>query len=123
MAIYTDFFLLAVPKGKLSAYRKLASEFGKVAKDYGALAYREFVQDTVDPKTLASLGKSVGLKKSEVVIFSYIHYSSKASRNSFMKKMMTDPRLLAMSKKKSPADMKRMIYAGFKMIYEMKPKK
>lgn len=124
MAIYTDFFLLAVPATKLKEYKKLARGFGTVAKGYGAIAYREFVQDSVDPKMLTELGKSVGLKKGETMIFSYIHYSSKASRNSIMKKIMTDPRLAAMMKNtQCPFDPKRMIYAGFKLLYEMKPKK
>ena len=38
---YVDGFLLAVPKDKLDAYKKLARKAGKIWREHGALAYME----------------------------------------------------------------------------------
>ncbi len=48
----------------------------------------------------------------EVIVFSWIVYESRASRDAVMEKVMADPRLKAMMD--SPAfDGKRMIFGGF----------
>lgn len=120
MARYADFFLLAIPKGKLPLYRPMTRLFGKVIKEYGALAYSEYVEHTIEPKMQRMLGRAVALKPGEKIIFSYVEFASKAARDRAMKLLMADPRLQVMMKKKPPFDMKRMIYGGFSEIYRMK---
>lgn len=115
---YVDGFVMAVPRSKLKAYRNLAQRAGKIWKEYGALQYRECVGE--DLKVMAgSIGfpKLIKKKPSEVVVFSWITYKSKAQRNKIMKQVMTDPRLADMMDPAAmPFDMKRMTYGGFKTI-------
>jgi uncharacterized protein YbaA (DUF1428 family) len=44
---YVDGFLLAVPKKKLEAYRRIAQKAGKVWMEHGALAYVECAADAM----------------------------------------------------------------------------
>ena len=48
-------------------------------KDHGALDYVEAIADDVKPGKWTSFPQSVKLKKSEVVVFSYIVYKSRST--------------------------------------------
>ena len=64
-----------------------------------------------------SFPRSVKLKRSEIVVFSYIVYQSRADRDRVMAKVMKDKRIDAMMKsKKVPFDGRRMIFGGFKTM-------
>lgn len=114
---YVDGFVLAVPKAKLPAYKKMARLGAKVWMDHGALSYVEAVADDVPYGKLTSFPRSVKAKKTETVIFSWITYKSRKDRDAILKKVMADPRL-KMDMKKMPFDAKRMIYGGFKAVVE-----
>ncbi len=116
---YVDGFILPVPKKNLAAYQAMARKSAKIWKEYGALAYVECVGDDVPPGKVTSFPRSVKLKPSEVVVFSWIVYKSRAHRDRANKKIMSDPRIAAMmDPKKMPFDGKRMIYGGFKPFLE-----
>lgn len=114
---YVDGFVLAVPKSKLAAYKKIARIGGKVWREHGALSYVEAVADDVPYGKLTSFPRSVKAKKTETVVFSWITYKSRKDRDAILKKVMADPRL-KMDMKKMPFDAKRMIYGGFKTMME-----
>ena len=116
---YVDGFLLAVPKSKLQAYRRISAKAGKVWKDHGALEYRECVHDHVVQKSGATFQKRVKAKRGEVVVFSWIVYKSRAHRDKILPKIMRDKRLTSMDPKNVPFDMKRMSYGGFKVLVDM----
>jgi uncharacterized protein YbaA (DUF1428 family) len=119
MARYVDGFVVPVPKKKLGAYRRMAQAAGRVWRDHGALEYIECVADDVKRGKWTSFPRSVKLKPSETVVFSYIVYKSRADRDRCLKKVMADKRLAAMmDPKKMPFDGKRMIYGGFKTIVD-----
>jgi uncharacterized protein YbaA (DUF1428 family) len=117
---YVDGFILAVPKKNLAAYKKMATVGSKVWMEYGALTYVECVADDVKPGKWTSFPQSVKLKKGEVVIFSWITYKSRKSRDTILAKVMKDKRMTAYmgGSKKMPFDGKRMVYGGFKSIVE-----
>jgi len=116
---YVDGFVLPVPKKKVQAYKRLAQKAGKVWKEYGALEFRECVADDVKMGKLTSFPRSVKLKPSETVIFSWIVYKSRAHRDRVNAKVMKDPRLAAMMDQASmPFDVKRMVYGGFKILVQ-----
>ena len=116
---YVDGFLLAVPKMKLPAYRRIAAKAGKIWMEYGALAYVESAAEDVKPGKLTSFPQSVKLKSGETVVFSYIVFKSRADRDRINKKVMKDPRLADMMNPQAmPFDVKRMVYGGFKVIVE-----
>ena len=116
---YVDGFVVPVPKKKLSAYRRMAKKAGKVWRDHGALAFHESVADDVKVGKWTSFPRSVKLKKSETVVFSWILYKSRSHRDRVLKNVMADKRLAKMMNAKAmPFDAKRMIYGGFKIMVE-----
>jgi len=114
---YVDGFIVAVPKKKLAAYRRLATKAGKVWREHGALDYREWVAEDVKVGKLTSFPRSVKMKPGETVVFSWITYKSRAQRDRVNAKVMADARLKSMMDPKSmPFDTERMIYGGFKKL-------
>ncbi len=112
---YVDGFVVPVPKKKIAAYLAMAKKAGKVWRDHGALEFRECVADDVKMGKWTSFPRSVKLKPSETVVFSYIVYKSRKDRDRVMAKVMKDKRLAAMMTPGAmPFDGKRMIFGGFK---------
>lgn len=124
MALYVDGFLLPLPKKNLKAYRRLSVMAGKIWRKHGALEYRECIADDMSVKGPASFPRRVAAKSGETVIFSWIAYKSRAHRDRVNAKVMKDPRLVAMMQamndsKKTPFDVKRMSYGGFKAFVDL----
>jgi uncharacterized protein YbaA (DUF1428 family) len=117
--MYVDGFIVPVPKKKVAAYRALARKAGKIWREHGAIEFRECIADDVKVGKRTSFPRSVKLKPTETVFFSWITFKSRAHRDRVNKKVIADPRLHAMgSMKDMPFDGKRMIYGGFKMVVE-----
>jgi uncharacterized protein YbaA (DUF1428 family) len=115
---YVDGFIVPVPKRKLGAYRSLARKAGKIWREHGALEFKECVADDVKKGKWTSFPRSVKLKPSETVMFSYIVYKSRAHRDQVNAKVMKDKRFAGMDMKDMPFDAKRMIYGGFKVLVD-----
>lgn len=118
MPHYVDGFLLAVPKDKVEAYRKLAQDASVVWKEHGAIAYFEGLADDVQPGKLTSFPQAVQLKDDEVVIFSWVVYRSREQRDEVNAKVMADPRIANLDPKTMPFDAERMIFGGFSSLVE-----
>jgi uncharacterized protein YbaA (DUF1428 family) len=115
---YVDGFIVPVPKKKLAAYRNLARKAGKIWREHGALAFKECVADDVKKGKWTSFPRSVKLKPSETVMFSYIVYKSRTHRDKVNAKVMKDKRFAGMDMKDMPFDAKRMIFGGFKVLVD-----
>jgi uncharacterized protein YbaA (DUF1428 family) len=115
---YVDGFVLAVPKANLDAYKKMAQTGGIVWKEHGALAYVECIGDDVPYGELTSFPRAVQAKDDEVVVFSWVVYESRESRDAVMAKVMADPRLKN-DWSTMPFDSKRMIFGGFQPFMEL----
>ena len=115
---YVDGFIVPVPKKKLAAYRNLARKAGKIWREHGALDFKECIADDVKKGKWTSFPRSVKLKPSETVVFSYIVYKSRAHRDQVNAKVMKDKRFAGMDMKDMPFDAKRMIYGGFKVLVD-----
>ncbi|MFA5935308.1 MAG: DUF1428 domain-containing protein [Patescibacteria group bacterium] len=116
---YVDGYVLVVPKKHLNAYRQMAAMGCKVWKKYGALDYKECVAEDARPKGVVfPFAKAMKAKPSEVVIFSYIGFKSRAHRDTVNAKVMKDPLMNdpKYKDKPMPFDMKRMSYGGFTVI-------
>ena len=117
-ATYVDGFVLTVPKKQLAAYKKMATVGKKIWLKHGAIDYKECVIDDTKPKWVTfTFPKMAKAKTGEVVLFSYIAYKSRTHRDQVNAKVMKDP-LMKPPKKGEPMpfDMKRMAYAGFKVL-------
>jgi uncharacterized protein YbaA (DUF1428 family) len=115
---YVDGFVLAVPTAKLDAYKEMARKSGAVWKEHGALAYVECAGDDVPYGELTSFPRAVQAKDDETVIFSWVVYESRKSRDAVMAKVMADPRLKT-DWETMPFDGKRMIFGGFQPFMEL----
>jgi len=114
---YVDGFVAPVPKAKLADYKQLARTASQVWREHGALDYREWIADDVQPGKLTSFPQSVDLREDEVVVFAYIVYQSRAHRDAVNDKVMKDPRMKT-DPSNWPFDGKRMIFGGFAPLLE-----
>lgn len=115
--MYVDGFIVPVPKKKTQAYVKLAKLASKIWMDHGALSYVEATADDAPVGKLTSFPRSIKLKPTEAVWFSWITYKSRKHRDQVMAKVMADPRMAPyMNPGKMPFDGKRMIWGGFKAV-------
>ncbi|MDX8495455.1 DUF1428 family protein [Mesorhizobium sp. VK22B] len=115
---YVDGFVLAVPKVNLDAYKKMATQAGAIWKEYGALAYVECIGDDVPYGEITSFPRAVQAKDDEVVVFAWVVYENRQSRDAVMAKIMADERLKA-DWPTMPFDGKRMIFGGFQPFIEL----
>ena len=107
---YVDGFVVPVPRKNRQSYLRMARKAGKIWREHGALEYRESVADDVKWGKRTSFPRSVKLKGSEVVWFSWIVYRSRRDRDRVLARVMKDKRLAPMmDPKKMPFDAKRMI--------------
>ena len=114
---YVDGFVVPVPKRKKAAYVAMARKAARVWMDHGALEYREGLADDVKWGKRTSFPRSVKLKPSEAVWFSWIVYKNRKHRDRVMAKVMKDKRLASMMDPKNlPFDARRMIFGGFKVV-------
>ncbi|CCF19998.1 conserved protein of unknown function [Pseudorhizobium banfieldiae] len=109
---YVDGFIVPVPKAKLEAYKEMARTAGDVWMEYGALSYVECIGDDIPYGEVTSFPRAVQATEEETVVFSWITYKDRASRDEILAKVMADPRL-AGEEWKQVFDGKRMIYGGF----------
>jgi uncharacterized protein YbaA (DUF1428 family) len=117
MAVYVDGFVVPVPIAQLGAYRRMARKAAAIWREHGALEVRECVADDVKPGKLTSFPQAVQLQDGETVVFSWIVYTSRKSRDRVNAKVMADPRLASMMHGKDmPFDGKRMFWGGFKTL-------
>jgi uncharacterized protein YbaA (DUF1428 family) len=116
--VYVDGFVVPVPRRRLEEYQVLAARAGAVWRDHGALSYVECVADDVPYGELTSFPRAVQATEDEVVIFSWITYPDRASRDAINARVMADPRLQA-DMKDMPFDGKRMIYGGFTAFLQL----
>lgn len=119
---YVDGFVLTVPTKKLKAYKKMASEAGKIWMQFGALEYKECVAEDMKPKDITfTFPVMAKAKKGETVVFSFIVYKSRKHRDSVNKKVMAyfDKKYKDKKDQDMPFDMKRMAYGGFETMVDL----
>jgi len=120
MSQYIDGFVLAIPRAKLAAYKKLATKAGKVWREHGALKYCECVGDDMTATGMVAFPKMAKAKPGEVVIFAWAVFKSRRHRDAANKKIMADAKLAAMCGEAGLAvDCKRMAYGGFKVLVDL----
>ncbi|MHA6689527.1 DUF1428 domain-containing protein [Devosia sp. A449] len=110
---YIDGFVIAVPAANKQAYIKQASEAAALFRQWGATRVVENWGTDVPAGKLTDFQRAVQAKPGEVIVFSWIEYPDKATRDAVGKKMMEDPAMGAMV---LPYDGARMIYGGFETL-------
>ena len=113
---YIDRFVIAVPKSNRQAFIDHAKSADSMFIELGALRIVECWADDVPDGTTTDFRKAVKTQDDEDVIFSWIEWPDKATRDAAYAAMMDpdnkDPRMDP-AKNPMPFDGKRMIYGGF----------
>ncbi|WP_043539652.1 DUF1428 domain-containing protein [Salinarimonas rosea] len=113
--MYVDGFVAAVPTANREAYRAHAQAASVVFQEHGALSLVECWGDDVPEGKINSLHTAVLRKPDETVVFSWITWPDKATRDAGLQKVFADPRM-APEANPMPFDGSRMIFGGFEMI-------
>jgi uncharacterized protein YbaA (DUF1428 family) len=113
---YIDGFVIAVPKANKQKFVEHANKGDSVFMELGATRVLECWGDDVPDGKVTDFRRAVQATEDEAVVFSWIEWPDKATRDAGMAKMTTvmqnDPRMNAESNP-MPFDGKRMIYGGF----------
>jgi uncharacterized protein YbaA (DUF1428 family) len=112
---YVDGFVIAVPTANREKFRKHAEMAAAIFIENGALSLAECWGDDVPDGKVSSFPMAVTLKEDETVVFSWIVWPDKPTRDAGMAKLMSDPRVQP-DVNPMPFDGQRMIFGGFEMI-------
>jgi uncharacterized protein YbaA (DUF1428 family) len=113
---YTDGFVVPVPEGKRDAYRQLASKMAKVFRQHGATRVIEAIADDVPRGKVTDFYRAVKAENGETVIFSFIEWPDKATRDEAWQKIMSDESLKPEGE--MPFAGQRMFWGGFDKIVD-----
>lgn len=115
MENYIDGFVLPVPRKYLDEYKNASRKIAEIWKEYGAIAYCEFIGDDLFLEGTKSFVEVVEVKEDEVIIFGWVLFPSKEIRDSANIKVPEDSR---MAKLVAPLlDTKKLIFDGSRMVY------
>jgi uncharacterized protein YbaA (DUF1428 family) len=119
---YIDGFVIAVPKANRQKFIDHANIADGIFLELGALRIVECWGDDVPVGQTTDFRMAVKASEDEDVIFSWIEWPDKATRDAAMAKMMdpahADPRMDP-EKNPMPFDGKRMIFGGFMPVVSM----
>jgi uncharacterized protein YbaA (DUF1428 family) len=114
-----DGFIMAVPTANKQKFVDHANTFDALFIEFGATRVVECWGDDVPVGKVTDFKRSVQASDEETVVFSWIEWPDKATRDAGMQKMMTDPRMDP-QKNPMPFDGKRMIFGGFAPVVEVR---
>ena len=112
---YIEGFVAAVPTANKETYIEQAREGAEYFKKLGATRMVECWGDDVPKGEVTDFYKAVQAKDDETVIFSWVEYPDKATRDAANEKMGEDPEMQEME---MPFDGKRMFFGGFEQVVD-----
>ena len=115
---YVDGFVLPVPIANKEAYRAMALKFGPMFLEFGALRFVECWGDDIPDGDVTSFPMAVKREEGETVVFSFIYWPDKATRDAGNTAFMADPRMADFDPATNPFDGTRMIFGGFEVLVE-----
>lgn len=119
---YIDGFVMAVPTANKQKFIDHAKKIDTIFTDLGATRVVECWGDDVPAGKVTDFGKAVQAKDDETVVFSWIEWPDKATRDAAMQKMMSedfkDDRM-DQEKNPMPFDGQRLVFGGFEPIVEL----
>ena len=121
--MYIDGFLIPVPTANKDKFIAHAKNGDSVFIDFGATRVLECWGDDVPDGETTDFRRAVKAKDDETVVFSWIEWPDKETRDAGMAKMMADDfddERMDMEKNPMPFDGKRLIYGGFAPLVELK---
>jgi uncharacterized protein YbaA (DUF1428 family) len=114
--MYVDGFVIAVPTANKEKFIQHAKKGDAVFMELGATRILECWGDDVPTGKVTDFRRAVNATEAETVVFSWIEWPDKATRDAGMSKMMemmkTDPRMNPETNP-MPFDGARLIFGGF----------
>ncbi|HLS80012.1 MAG TPA: DUF1428 domain-containing protein [Steroidobacter sp.] len=121
---YVDGFIIAVPKSNKEKFTEHAKSGDSVFMELGATRVLECWGDDVPDGRVTDFRRAVQAKDDEAVVFSWIEWPDKKTRDTAMSKMgdlmKSDPRMNPETNP-MPFDGARMIYGGFAPVVTLGP--
>ena len=114
---YIDGFVIPVPTANKDSFVSHARHVDQMFLEYGATRVIECWGDDVQHGKLTDFQRAVQAKTDETVVFSWVEWPDRATRDAAMDKMRNDPRMVPHD---NPFDGKRLIYGGFAPVLELK---
>ena len=118
---YIDGFVLPVPREHLDQYQQVAKQIAEIWKEYGALAYFEYVGDDLTLEGIRSFTEVTDATEHEAIIFGWVVFKSREARDLANAQVPVDPRMTDLvgpltDPSRLIFDAGRMIYGGFKPL-------
>ena len=113
---YSDGFVVPVPEGKREAYRELAAKMAKVFREHGASRVVEAIADDVKHGEVTDFYRAVKAEDGETVVFSFIEWPDKKTRDEAWAKIMNDESMKPQGD--MPFSGQRMFWGGFENIVD-----
>lgn len=117
---YVDFFLVPLPPNSEGEYTKQIELFATVMKEFGMLYYCEAIADDVPHGEVTDFYRGVNAQGDEKVVAAFTLWPDKQTRDRAWSEGMKDPRMAEIDGHKRLFDGKRMVYGGFRPLYEFK---
>lgn len=114
---YVDGCVASVRTEDKEKYRQYCVVAAAVFKENGAVSLVDCWGDDVPRGEVTDFHRAVQARDGETVVFSWIVWPDKATRDAGMEKIMTDPRFDPETNP-MPFDGKRLIFGGFEPILE-----
>ena len=112
---YIDGTVVAVPTANKGKYLEYARAYSAIFKEHGATRVVENWGDNIPDGKQTDFKRAVQATPEETIVFSWITWPDKKTRDAGWDKMMKDDRMMKME---MPFDGKRMIYGGFAQVFE-----
>ena len=121
MTNYIDGFVLPVPRIHLNEYKSISEKVAEIWKEYGALAYSEYVGEDLTLEGTRSFMTTVDANEDDAIIFGWVVFTSKETRDLANKQVPNDPRMTALvapltDPERLIFDASRMVYGGFEPL-------
>jgi uncharacterized protein YbaA (DUF1428 family) len=119
---YIDGFVIAVPSGNRKKFIEHAKKSDSVFMELGATRVLECWGDDVPEGKMTDFRRAVQANNDETIVFSWIEWPDKATRDAAMSKMgemMKSDDRVNPEKNPMPFDGKRMIFGGFAPVVEL----
>ena len=115
---YVDGFIMAVPTANKERFIEHAKLGDAVFREHGATRVLECWGDEVPEGKSTDFRRAVKAGEDETVVFSWIEWPDKATRDAAMEKVMSDSRMQPEANP-MPFDGGRLVYGGFEPVVEL----
>lgn len=114
---YLDGFLVPLRDDRVGDYKPMAELFARKAKEHGALGSFEALGDGLEHGHTTDFFRAVKAEEGENVVFSFVVWPDKATRDAAWGKIMADPEMQP-DAQRDLFDGKRMFWGGFTPIVD-----